>query len=676
MTDNMNAARVGELESLVGRLADEFLARRERGEQPEVEQYAARHPEAAELIRRALGSLRLVESVGNDPGPTDPASDSMISGLLGDFRIIREVGRGGMGVVYEAEQVSLRRRVALKVLPFAAVMDPRSMQRFKNEALAAAGLDHPNVVKVHAVGCDRGVHYIAMQFVDGRTLAELIAERQPAPTGAGAPSVSPGAAAPAAETQPVAKAPTERVRPDAGFYRRAAEWAAQAADALEHAHGLGVVHRDVKPANLMVDGRGHLWVTDFGLALVATDPALTASGDLIGTPRYMSPEQALGQRGIVDHRTDVYSLGVTMYELLTLEPAYAGEDRQELLREIAFEEPARPGQLNPAIPSDLETVVLKALEKSPADRYATARELANDLRRFLDDRPVQAQRTTGFQRLRKWARRHRPVVWAAGVSAGIILTLAVLALGVGTWLISAEQRQTKAAKDELERSYYFSLIALAEREWAANNMTRADQHLADCPEHMRGWEWFYLRNLRRGALPPFLHAGPVKCVAFSPDSRLLASGCIDGTVTLLDTSTWREVHLPPHDGHVGGLAFSRDGRHLATGGWDGKVNLFDAGTGQLLRTLSWPSCKAIHRVAFSPDGCYLAAGGGPHAIKIWDVNTGRVHCTLEAHGGQIRGLAFSPDGRRLASGGQDRAVTVWDVAVGVKSSPLPLGMTT
>jgi tetratricopeptide (TPR) repeat protein len=346
-------------------------------------------------------------------------------------------------VVYEAEQVSLRRRVALKVLPFAAVMDTRSMQRFKNEALAAAGLDHPNVVKVHAVGCDRGVHYIAMQFVDGRTLADLIAEQRPKQAGAeeGDPAVVSVSATPAAETQPAAKAPTERVRPDAGFYRRAAEWAAQAADALEHAHGLGVVHRDVKPANLMVDGRGHLWVTDFGLALVATDPALTASGDLIGTPRYMSPEQARAKHGLVDHRTDIYALGATFYELLTCESAVVGREREDVLRNLASADPVPLRKHDRHIPADLETVVLKCLEKDAARRYQSARELADDLRRILEDKPIQAKPPTLLQRTAKWTRRHKPVAASLAVA---LLTTAVLAVGAGFWH-QRRQAETKRA---------------------------------------------------------------------------------------------------------------------------------------------------------------------------------------------------------------------------------------
>jgi hypothetical protein len=188
----------------------------------------------------------------------------------------------------------------------------------------------------------------------------------------------------------------------------------QAAEALEYAHQLGVVHRDIKPANLLLDQRGNLWVADFGLARLPNEPGLTLTGDLIGTLRYMSPEQAQGKWLLVDHRADLYSLGVTLYELLVLEPPFRGTDRQELLRQIASEEPKAPRRLNKAVPAELETIVLKAMEKSPADRYATARELADDLGRYLRDEPIRARRPSLAQRGRKWARRHRPVVWSAG----------------------------------------------------------------------------------------------------------------------------------------------------------------------------------------------------------------------------------------------------------------------
>jgi serine/threonine protein kinase len=288
-----------------------------------------------------------------DPLPPDqgaPSGDRRSAGpaselgTLGDFRLLREVGRGGMGIVYEAEQISLHRRVALKVLPFAAALDPRQLQRFQNEAQAAALLHHPNIVPVHAVGCERGVHYYAMQFIDGQSLATLIRElqqaagaRRPGPVVKG-PAVpwTAGPDRPAADagdgtSSPAAALSTEHSARRSQFFRRMARLVRTAAEALDHAHQLGVVHRDIKPANLLLDGRGNLWITDFGLALLQNKAGLTTTGELVGTLRYMSPEQASAQRGPLDHRTDIYALGVTLYELLTLEPLFASTDGNHLL---------------------------------------------------------------------------------------------------------------------------------------------------------------------------------------------------------------------------------------------------------------------------------------------------------------------------------------------------------
>jgi tetratricopeptide (TPR) repeat protein len=335
--------------------------------------------------------------------------------------------------------------VALKVLPWAAAMDPRQLQRFKNEALAAASLKHDHIVAVYAVGCERGVHYYAMEFIDGPTLAQLIHRQRQAggspATGGATPDGPPGDAAP---TQPVAAVPTERAGPRGrAFYRHAAELIAQAADGLEHAHQLGIVHRDVKPANLLLDAAGKVYVSDFGLARFGADAGLTLTGDLLGTLRYMSPEQALAKHGLVDHRTDVYALGATLYELLTLRPAVGGEDKQEVLRRIAFEEPVAPRKLDQAIPAELETVTLKALAKTPAERYATAGELADDLRRWLTDQAITAKPPTLVQRAGRWGRRHRPVVWSA-LAAGLAVA-AVAAGGVG-WVArdrAVRQRETE-----------------------------------------------------------------------------------------------------------------------------------------------------------------------------------------------------------------------------------------
>jgi serine/threonine protein kinase/Flp pilus assembly protein TadD len=444
---------MGSTDQALGLLIEEVTARIQAGQPIDVEAYVRKHPEHAERLRQLLPALHLLADLGRSAALGAPSALSLaapgddLSGTLGDFRIVREVGRGGMGVVYEAEQISLGRRVALKVLPFAAALDARQLQRFKNEAQAAAHLQHQNIVPVYGVGCERGVHFYAMQFIDGHTLAELIEQlrrgedRGECPEATGPYTPAAGGDGPVAATPPVAGGlSTGCSSRSPAFFQAMARLVAQAALALEHAHSLGVVHRDIKPANLLLDARTNLWVTDFGLAQVHSDTRLTMTGDLVGTLRYMSPEQALAQRVGIDHRTDIYSLGATLYELLTLEPAFADRDRQELLRLIAFEEPRRPRRWNPAIPVELETIVLKALTKNPVERYGTAQELADDLERWLRDEPIRARRPTVVQRGRRWARRHRAVVWTSAVFGVVLLVV----LGSAAWWLAQKQVRAEA----------------------------------------------------------------------------------------------------------------------------------------------------------------------------------------------------------------------------------------
>ncbi len=492
MSDRLELASQS-MEALLGQVADEFTDRLNRGERPDIEDYARRYPELAAILRQVLPALQVMgPGISQDEaGPAQAAGEAPASGFLGDFRLIREVGRGGMGVVYEAEQLSLGRRVALKVLPLAAMMDPRHLQRFHNEARAAAVLHHTNIVPVYAVGSERGVHYYAMQFIDGRTLAAVIdelrrASRHPQPSLKAeqertAPYL-PAAevpAAPGAETAGAAAAviSTLTMRKGPDFFRAAAQLGMQAAAALDHAHQLGIVHRDIKPANLLVDDRSNVWITDFGLAQMHSDERLTLTGDVVGTLRYMSPEQALAKRAVIDHRADIYSLGVTIYELLTLRPAIDGESREEMLKKIAFEEPVPPRRLNKAIGLELETIVLKAMAKDPAERYATAQELADDLRCFLEDHPIRARRPPLLTRLARWGRRHKPLV--AGVLAALLMGLTVLAGSIG-W-VARDQAARRAKNRELiaraldESTFWQKERRLSEALSAAR---RADQLLA------------------------------------------------------------------------------------------------------------------------------------------------------------------------------------------------------
>jgi serine/threonine protein kinase len=438
-------------ERLVAALS-EYLAAIEAGNPIPRAAFLARHADIAEILDPALAALQFVQEAAPrlhlDASQQTPSSAPQ---ALGDFHILREVGRGGMGVVYEAQQLSLGRRVALKVLPLAATLDPRQLQRFKNEAQAAAALHHPSIVPVFAVGCERGVHFYAMQFIDGHNLANLIADlRQRADLGQGTPAQTDGTRNVASGTTLVSEA-----LHSPGYFRAVAALGKQAAEALDHAHEMGVVHRDIKPSNLLLDRAGRLWITDFGLVQLATADGLTLSGDLVGTIRYMSPEQARGDRRVlVDHRTDVYSLGATLYELATLRPVREGQDRQELLRHILEAEPTSPRRHDPRVPLDLETILLKALATEPAERYASAKELADDLARFLNEEPVRARRPGLTERVGRWVRRHRGLV----VATFVLLLLAVAGLATSTALIwAAGQAKDQALHDKekaLERMYF------------------------------------------------------------------------------------------------------------------------------------------------------------------------------------------------------------------------------
>lgn len=399
-----------------------YTAAVEAGQKPDRRALLRQHPDLAADLSACLGGLTFLNAAAGQLAATahdlvDPTAGG--PQLLGDYKLLREIGRGGMGVVYEAEQISLGRRVAVKVLPMAAALDARQLQRFRNEAQAAAQLHHTHIVPVYAVGCDRSVNYYAMQLIDGQSLADVIADLRAEAAAGKDQSESTGISQ---RTHPSINLTSLRTAKRNGFYRTVARLGLQAAEALHHAHHQGIVHRDIKPANLLLDHEAGLWITDFGLAqFYAQDNNLTQSSDRPGTLRYMSPEQASGRAVVLDQRTDIYSLGVTLFELLTLEPAITGQTREQMQHQLQNVDLRSARSIDAAIPDELDTILTVACAKDPADRYATAGALAEDLRRFLDDVPILAKRPPITARVARWVRRHRAVSWSASITVLVLL---------------------------------------------------------------------------------------------------------------------------------------------------------------------------------------------------------------------------------------------------------------
>ncbi|WP_165069260.1 serine/threonine protein kinase [Paludisphaera rhizosphaerae] len=451
---------VGKSEQSLAEEAADFADRLRAGERPDLEAYIRERPEHAEQLRALLSAIARMNDLREptDGGETWRDFVDVINSAdtleQDEFRILREIGRGGMGIVYEAVQMSLNRRVALKVLTTSSIADPHRIQRFQLEARVLAALTHPNIVPIYSIGHNRGVPYLAMQLIEGRTLAEVARELRilrglevegtvsettrsmvngwSEPTGAATEDellldpTDPMDATPPPRTSKSLE-DTETWPRTRTHDRTVAELGLQAAEALAYAHGLKVIHRDIKPANLLVDAHGHLWITDFGMARLEGESDLTRTGDLVGTLKYMSPEQASGSRVLVDGRTDVYSLGATLYELLTLQPAFVGEDRKDLLRKIIQGTLQPPRSIDPSIPVDLETLVLKAMAREPGNRYPSAREMADDLRRFLAYEPIRARPLGLVERMRQWCLRPERVREAGAA----LLLLGFVTSGIG-----------------------------------------------------------------------------------------------------------------------------------------------------------------------------------------------------------------------------------------------------
>lgn len=713
-------------ENMLVQAIKEYQTALDSGDPPDREAFLAGYAEIATVLADCLDNLEFMRNIApqlTDQNATSAGRGSPDSaaaptaGLqhqLGDFRIIREVGRGGMGVVYEAEQISMSRHVALKVLPFAAVLDQKVLQRFRSEAQVAGQLVHQNIVPVYSVGCERSVHYYAMQFIKGMTLAELILElkeprvRRPeskvrSPDSSDGEDHSPSQIrSPKSEldTSAIAALSTARSNHDLAYIRSAANLMIQVAQALEYAHGQGVIHRDIKPSNLMVDGQGKVWVTDFGLAHVESGPSVTITGDFLGTLRYMSPEQALAQRVVVDHRTDIYSLGLTFYELLTQRPAFTGSNRQELLRQISFDEPPRPRRTNKAIPPDLETILLKSMEKNPTDRYSTADELAEDIQRFVDDRPIHARPPTLAQRSAKWCRRHKLPV--ATIAVTVLVLLACIAAGSSVMAVRlnrmAEQekdiaQKERAARRDVERANKQIAIELASRyvDHAQMLCERGDigqgLHWLVHSLHVAPDDSVALRHVIRKSLAAWStrlhsleailpHEQPVTTVAFCSDGSRVFTGCSDGSGRLWDTAIGKTVREPiEHQGAIETAAFNAVNNAIATGTEKGMVRLIDAATGQSVKAFQVRG--AIRSLAFKKDGSQILVGTAEGNAALLESTTGGLIAELRKLRGPMDAASFSPDGLPLVVESFENAHQILNVTSGkpIGSAVRHLGVT-
>jgi serine/threonine protein kinase/WD40 repeat protein/tetratricopeptide (TPR) repeat protein len=731
----------------VGLLVEEFLDRFRRGERPAVSEYEARLPEHADRIRQLFPVLVVMEQAGDrspsatgDLNGTALAPEGTVPDRIGGYRVVREIGRGGMGVVYEAEQLALGRRVALKVLPAEVVGRGVALERFRREARSAARLHHTNIVPVYEVGEDDGRCYYAMQLIRGQPLDEVIDELRrlghaPGEEKAIGPSVARSLLDGFAPTvthagdtsgEALTNTSDDRIRsgdsgalPGVGdrstaltdrraYFRSVARIGAQTADALDYAHREGVVHRDVKPGNLLLDTDGRVWVADFGLAKSEAD-GLTQNGDIVGTVRYMAPERFSGW---ADPRSDVYVLGLTLYELLVLRPAFAEPDRLALIKQISHAAPPAPRRLDPTVPRDLETVVLRAIEKEPSQRYQTAAELADDLRRFTEGHPVLARRLGRVEQAWRWARRNPVVTGLLGAVFALLTTVTVVATVSAVRIDDKAHEATVAAenerkakkdadrqRDEGEEKLLQSYISEAR---ASRYSRRIGQRFgtldavrkAAALARKRGKppETFdELRNLAIAALVlPDMRADsawvdrpadqnemwgePVP----DPTFRRAAVAHRSGTVSI------RKIGTGPNDGgevaRLPGLGsrveteWSRDGRHLA-------VRHTAPNRLQMWRADVAPPALVLDLLAvagawISPDARYLVVRkAAPNRLQVWRTGEAGPNLVLDLIGGED--AIFTPDGHRVlvvqhAPGGTGVVAREYNLDLSRKGSEIPL----
>jgi eukaryotic-like serine/threonine-protein kinase len=635
------------------------------------------------LCPRCLARMGLRLAPRLDPPPPLEGPSPPRLRYFGDYELLEEIARGGMGVVYKARQMSLNRVVAVKMLLSGPTADGTFVKRFQAEARAVAGLHHPNIVAIHEIGVHEGQHYFSMDYVEGQTLEE-------------------------------------RGRDNAVPPALAADYLQTIARAVHCAHGHGVLHRDLKPSNVLVDALDQPRVTDFGLAKRLRDHSdLTHDGQIMGTPNYMAPEQASGNRAELGPATDVYALGAILYYLLTGRPPFLSQSLEEALGRLLHSEPVAPRLLTPAIPRDLETICLKCLEKDPRQRYLSAQALADDLGRWLRREPIRARPSTPPERVIKWIRR-KPAI--AALSALLLLGAS---LGIPALLWKWRQATQHAiaerrARDRADAALSEVQIQIAERMFADNETSMALAYLAlvlrqnatnpvvagrvfsnlthqvlivplvhplhhDGPVYLAqfspdgrrvvtasgdGTAQVWDANTGQPVTPPLKHRGPVWFAQFSPDSLRVVTASEDKTAQIWDANTGQPVTPPlEHAWGVGFAYFSPDGKRVVTDTWepDWTLRLWDAQSGLLL---SQPITN-VHRLRcypFSPDGQRLVTSYGGHSAQIWNAITGAPLLSLN-HDDFVWTAEFSLDGQRVITACRDGTARIWDGRKGKQTAP-------
>ncbi len=583
-----------------------------------------------------------------------PGATLAVGSTVGEYELLAVIAQGGMGVVYKARQVGVNRIVALKMIRSGAHATDREIRLFRREAEAVAALDHPHIVPIFEVGVWQGLLFSSMKYIVGRNLQESLEEFRNQP-------------------------------------RAIAKLISIVARAVHHAHQRGILHRDLKPSNILIDRAGLPYVIDFGLARrVGVDGDTQVSNSIVGTLNYMSPEQARGNQEEITTATDLYGLGAILYALLVGKAPYAASSVVDLVRMMIDYEPMRPHVRDKTVDPDLEIICLKCLDKEPKRRYASANDLADDLDRWLDGKPILARPASTTERIVKYVRRRRVL----SAMIGLLVATAMIGSGGIVWQWSeavaaryalqiafdkAQKSEEEALKNEAYalNLAYAARINLAERNWRDANVAGVERQLADTQprpgkKDLRGFEWHYLSHLAQTANRTLVgHEREVWTTVYSKDGKLLASASQDGAIKLWDPASGQLIRTLTASKPVHTLVFVDGSSRLASAGVDGSITLWDVATGQPARVFEGHSA-AVSSIDVSPDSKLLASSSGDGTIRIWVIETGRsLHVIKDHPPKSLANISFSPDGKLVgAAGGGTANPRLWDVGTGARARVL------